>query len=67
MDGYMLALWARKVLDGAKAVSALAGNASGPGGEEPGSFYDEMVGSLRGSSAALAPAVRQDAPASDGA
>jgi hypothetical protein len=31
MDGYMLALWAKKVLDGAKALSALAG-AKRPGG-----------------------------------
>ena len=65
MDGYMLALWGQKVLDGAKAVSALAGGAKRPRGEEAGGFYDEMVGSLSGSTAALPPALRREAPPTD--
>jgi hypothetical protein len=57
MDGYMLALWAEKVLAGAKAISALAGGSRRPGGEEVGGFYDKMIASLSGSADGLPPEI----------
>lgn len=60
MDGYMVAMWGRRVIDGARLASTLAG-AQPIGGMEPGGFHDEMLGSLRGSVAASPPTLGDNA------